>query len=74
MRIEKISPRDIIPLEAPHRRRTVESLCAVYEDPNLAKEVDRLIPYVFVHFENVLAYTWLMVIIEQESLICLTKE
>ena len=50
MRIEKISPRDIIPLEAPHRRRTVESLCDVYENPSLAEEVDRLIPYVFVHF------------------------
>ncbi len=50
MRIEKISPREIIPLEAPHRRDTVESLCRVYGNPELIDAVDTIIPFVFVHF------------------------
>tara|TARA_Y100000310_G_C20496024_1_gene721573 strand:- start:130 stop:609 length:480 start_codon:yes stop_codon:yes gene_type:complete len=50
MRVEKISPKEIIPLEAPHRRDTVESLREVYEDPKMQDALDSIVPYVFVHF------------------------
>ncbi|MBT4538659.1 hypothetical protein HOI26_01060 [Candidatus Woesearchaeota archaeon] len=50
MRAEKIDPRTILPLEPPHRRYTVKSLCKTYEDSELKDNLDEIIPYIFVHF------------------------
>lgn len=48
MKFEQLDPREIIPIEAPHRKRTVDSLVEAHENPNL--DVDSSVPFALVHY------------------------
>ncbi|MBW2963716.1 hypothetical protein KY306_02995, partial [Candidatus Woesearchaeota archaeon] len=53
MRIARLSPLEIIPVDAPYNPNTVHSLMCFYdqleEQPDKAKALDKQIPFVFVH-------------------------